>query len=417
MPSRRAVLSSLVAGLVPITGCGSSQRTVPTGTTDARTTTTRSFASDSSRTTDTATPEETPQDVQCDNQWAQDDVWRFDTTRRPTAATTDSKKVYVATEREIFALGALSGERRWRASNDALAEGFTPAKLLATEKWVLCIGYRHAISLDRESGQRGWVFEAPGKKETVSIIEEATALVGKTLFVGIVNLDTPSFEADEPYSRIYSFDTDTGTPQIFTQFTADGSRLPIPRYLDGNQDGLFCSMGGKLVALTHNGSTRWQTSRSNPGYQSPAVSDERVLASTREALVAFETTTGERVWQDEELRGELTITDCVGYATSRTIPEGEGQLTAFDPDDGRHHWEAKTRGRSSTPVISDEGAFVAVASTDDEYLTAFDTENGCRLGRFSFDSGVAGTPIVGSNRVTIQTGSTRGSTFWSFAAP
>ncbi|WP_410765520.1 PQQ-binding-like beta-propeller repeat protein [Haloferax sp. DFSO60] len=417
MPSRRAVLSSLVASIVPFAGCGSNQPTDPHETPDARPTTTRSLPSESPTTTNTPTPEETPQDIQCDTQWEQADVWRFDTTSELAAATTDANTIYVATEREILSLDPASGEQRWRTSNDALAERFTPSRLLTTDQWVVGIGTRYIAALDRATGKRDWVFEAPGTEETASIMQEAATIVGKTLYVGVVNIDTPSFEADEPYSRLYSFDIDTGAAQLFTRFTADDSRLPVPRYLDGNRDGVFCSVDRQLIALSDDGSTRWQTGRATRGYPAPSVLDERVLASMGEKLVAFDTKTGARVWQDEELRGRVTLADGVGYATSRTIPEGDGQLTSFDPKSGAYYWEARTRGRSSTPIASDECVFLAVTSDDDAYLTAFDIERGCRLGRFSFDSGVVNAPLVGSDRVTIRTGNRQVSTLWSFAAP
>ncbi|WP_396611615.1 PQQ-binding-like beta-propeller repeat protein [Haloferax sp. S1W] len=412
MPSRRAILAALGLGVAQFAGCGGRQSNTTTHSntsTQSRTATHSPTPSD----TPTATPEETPRNVQCDRRWDQRNVWTFGELQEFSAIAAGPTAVYTATENALFALEASTGQQRWRTPNEPIADSFHPSRLIVAGDWVLAVGRRHLVALDRTTGRQEWSFTAPGKEMTTSIMEQAITVVGETVYAGVVNTDRPSFEPENPYSRIYAFDIATGTHRIVREFSPDSQ---FPRYLTGDKRGLYCAVGGRLIALADDGTTQWNSRGVDDEYSMSALSEGVVLASDGETMTAFDATTGQQLWHDAALRGNVAVSDGVGYATAKTIPEGNGQVTAFDPETGTHYWEATTRGRGSPLALSSDAVFLSVTSSDGRFLTAFDSERGCRLGSFDFSSD-SSPPVVGAGRVSAISRSGGTDTLLSFKLP
>lgn len=417
VPSRRTILHALGVGVLPFAGCGERQPNTDARTARPETRPTTSNPT-SSPTTDspTTTPEQTPQESQCPDQWTQEDVWVFGNDIRTPVAAAGENVVYTATETELVALDPETGNPLWRTATETVSESFGVERLIAVGNRVLGVGYGHVAALDAETGQLSWVFAPPGKPQTVSLLSDSATIVGDSVYVGVVNENTPSFEAENPYSRLYEVDISTGESRVGIEFSTDSSRLPTPKYLVGNDKRLFCTLDDRLVALTLDGNTEWRTSPFGGGYPTLAHSDGIVVASSGAALHAFESRSGRQLWKDSELRGGVAVVDGVGYATDETIPEGHGQLTAFDPKTGAHYWEAQTRGRGSTPVVGSGAVFVTVTAEDETLLTAFDAERGCRLGTFELAGG-GGPPVVGGGRVSVYSGTYHDWRLLSFSPP
>lgn len=416
MPSRRTILCTLGAGVLPFAGCGERQPNTDGRTARSETRTTTSTPTDSPTTAPSTTSEQTPKDTRCSDRWTQEDVWTFGSDLRTTVAAAGENVIYTATETELVALDPATGNPVWRTPNEAITESFGVERLIAVHNRLLVVGYNHVAALDAETGQLSWTFAAPGKPQTTSIHSESATIVGDRVYVGVVNMDTPSFEAETPYSRIYAVDISAGETRTVHEFSSDPSRLPTPRYIVGNDERLFCALDDRLVALTLDENTEWRSSPFDGGYPTLAHSDGVVLASAGAALHAFEGVTGRQLWVDSELRGSVAVDGSVGYVTDDTIPEGDGQLTAFDPKTGTHYWEAQTEGRGSTPVIGSDGVFVTVTPEDQTLLVGFDTERGCRLGTFELAGG-GQPPIVGAGRLSVYSGTYHDWRLLSFSPP
>jgi len=390
MPSRRNLLAMLSAGLVSLAGCGEQESATRT---DSPT------APRSPTPTASPTPVETPKDTGCERRWNPGEGWSFSDGADVTAAAAGRAGVFAATDEAVLALEATTGEPRWRTEHETVRAGFGVQRLLATDENLLAVGYQTLAALDPASGHPGWSITVPGKEQTVGIMADATALVGDSLYFGATNQGTPSFEADDPYSRLYAVGTGSGEARRVKEFSSD-SGLPAPRHLAGDEGGLVCSLGERLAALTHDGEVRWHSIPIEDGYGAPVLVDETVLAPGDGGVAAFRVADGQRRWHEPELGSGLDAMDGVGYAA----PEDDGTaLAAFDPETGDRYWEAKVRTDGTAPTAAGDVVFRATEGAE-AALTAFDAERGCRLGSVELAAGSWMRPIVGDRRVSIVGG-------------
>jgi len=390
MPSRRTLLTMLCAGAVSLAGCGEQE---PATRTDSPT------ATRSPTPTASPTPVETPKDTECEQRWNPGDGWSFSDGTDVTAAAAGRAGVFAATDEAVLAVESATGEPRWRTEHESVREGFGVQRLLATEGSLLVVGYQTLAALDPASGQRVWSFTVPGKEQTAGVMADAAALVGDTLYFGATNQGTASFDVDDPYSRLYAVETESGETRQVREFSSDGG-LPAPRHLAGNDEGLVCSLGDRLVALRHDGEVRWRSSPVEDGYGDPPLVDETVLAPGDGGVTAFRVADGRRRWHEPELGTALDAVNGVGYAAPG---DGVTTLTAFEPETADRYWEATVRTDGTAPTVADGVLFRAVEG-DEAALTAFDAERGCRLGSVELAGGSWKRPVVGDGRVSIVGG-------------
>lgn len=414
MPSRRAFLAALSAGLVPLTGCGDQQPTTATRTasataTDSPTATASPTASDSP----TPTDDPTPKDVDCDRRWDPADRWMFGGNRDVEAVAAGAENVFAATENAVIAIDPSTGKSVWRTGFET--EGFGVRRLLPAGATLLAVGYRTVVALSADAGRQEWSFTVPGKEQTADVVADATAVVGDTLYLGAVNESTPSFAAEEPYSRLYAVEAESGDARRVRAFASDDS-TPAPRHLEGDESGLFCSLGGRFVALDPDGTLHWRSDPVDDGYGSPVIADETVLVPDGGAVTAFAATDGRRRWRDTELEPALGVGDGMGYAAPRESAAAGGVLAAFDPRTGEHRWEAEVSHDGSVPVV-DGGTVFRTTEGENAALTAYDAERGCRLGRIELPAGSWRAPVVGTGRVSVTGGEWQAWSLRSFAAP
>lgn len=389
MPSRRAFLGSIGLGL--LAGCNEQSPETTTRSRTASPTTT-----DSSTDPRSSTPEETPNNTVCDREWDTDNRWTFGGEQDVKAVTAGSEAVFAVTGQAAVRLDPATGEQLWRTDSETLdewvGETWGLRQLRSVGNRLLAVDYRGVLALDTGTGEPQWAFTVPGKKPTAGLMNTA-GVAGETLYVGAVNQDTASFEAETPYSRLYAIESSTGESRIIREFTAEGSSDPIPRRLSVTERGLFCLLDGQLVGLNLDGTTRWGPQPTGSGFVAPAVAGNSVLAAGSAGLAAYHTADGRLRWSDDELGEAVTVTDETGYAVA------EAGLTAFDPATGDHYWEAEAGDSEIAPAVADGSVFHV--DEENDQLVAFDAEKGCRLGAFAYPSGTSRKLAAGAGRISM----------------
>ncbi len=182
---------------------------------------------------------------------------------------------------------------------------------------------------------------------------------------------------------VLAFDPRDGTKLWHRELDADctdglaGADSTVYVPADGEAGG-----EGEMYALdSATGETLWRTPlEGSAGFGDeaatvPAVADDRVVVNTEDAVVSFNTETGDRLW-----RFESYFTQPPSVTDDRVFVGDDDTLYALEGDTGTEEWRADTEYEvAGAPVVSPDGDEPSVYVTvRDEWgsVTAFTPETG-----------------------------------------
>jgi outer membrane protein assembly factor BamB len=157
----------------------------------------------------------------------------------------------------------------------------------------------------------------------------------------------------------------------------------------------------------------------------PTIDADRVYTLSREGhLFCFDAVAGTIVWS-KELEGELGIAmpewgfTCSPLVLNQMLIVEAGRTVAFDKTTGERLWQTdKYRPGYGSPAAFDQGGEKLIAVLNNDGLMIVRARDGSEVDRFEWESNFATnstTPIVAGNTIFISTGYNRGCTLLRLA--
>lgn len=381
MPSRRSILSSVAAGVSFLGGCG--ERTRSTSTTPTKTTG-RSERSPETDTVKQGTPtDDALTEAQCDEEWTPSKEWTGLQGNGATAANSASFFVYEGDQ--LSAYDVITLEKQWQMDlKDSNVIG-SVSLLTAGENTLIAASGGICVAIDANSGDVLWSYTLPTGSPTTKIT--SLEIAGETLYIGAINRDTPSFDAETQSVRIYKTPLGKKDPEIV--YTRKYEEQP-PHVKDVlvSENQIIVALDSTLLAINADGSINWENSDIDAN--SVSLTDTVLLVTTDQMGIAVDFPSGTELWRDAALSGSITTEGGVGYGTTSNERYEEGEIIAFNPQKGEYHWRRETLGIYSTPVVHSDVVYTLVASSEGQsMIRGFKADSGCLLGsvRLSSDRG------------------------------
>ena len=402
MPSRRATLQALAAGVAALGGCagGTEPSSQPTATTTKSTTTSPSATATTgtttdptTRTTDTDEPTDTPVATRCDERWNPNALWTVATEVRAYAPTVAGGTVYFGSQdHHLYAVDADSGHVEWRVEH----LGGLLARPTVGDGVVTYVGVRSVAGFDAATGRERWSFAAPREHGKLT---DTFGDDGDAVYVGASQHPSPEVAVDVEYDRVYALDRRTGERRW--RISLDevfGEAQLVPEAVAATDGRVFVRVeDGPLVALdARDGSVLWRH-RFESAYRPLVTGGDTVYPHTAHELAAVDPATGHVRW--------TAYADAPPAVTSDAVfAVDDGGLRALDPTDGRQLWrgELPDGGCGLRPAVYDGTVYLPVGCRDgNALLSAFDATTGCRRGSFEVLSANATTPAVTDDAVFV----------------
>ena len=283
---------------------------------------------------------------------------------------------------EIAAFGLEGGTPIWRADLDRpLSSG------ISVDNQSLYVATREGsvLSLDREQGRQRW--EAPLDRE---VLRAPLARVGQIL------VSTSSGE-------LYALDVVDGAERWNFRYQAPDLTVRGAGYATHVPGGYFASLeDGRLVALDEQtGGLIWERFISTPRGRTavqrivdvdapPVVIGLQVFVGSRRGdISAVDGRSGEQIWSQ-------SIDSVAGLAGADSVlvaSENDGSLYGFDTSSGERLWQSDAlRGRRLSPPVW--FADHVIVGDFEGYLHAIDPENGEVTGRVRVGDDAIRAPVV-----------------------
>jgi outer membrane protein assembly factor BamB len=359
MRSRRAVLSSLVAGLATVAGCNADSDSTTT-TTDTTATTTRTTTS-----TTTTTAEEVSA---CDADWNPTTAWSVDGDSVGAPYVTDDR-VYVPVDGELRALAAEDAGVEWRTPLDG---GY----VWAAADGVVVADDDGLTALDAASGDRLWSFSPPGDTGSRTY---AVAVHDGTAYVPATQYRTPSTDPDVVYGRLYRFDVASGDRLGVHDITGDDRDWLQPLAALADDTGVYVTFdAGGVLGASHDGTVEWRR-EGDDWYYTPVLAGDVLVQPQSRQVTALDPATGETVWTDDRLDMQVAAADGVVYGTSGGSPQTYATFAAVDAATGDAEWTSKLDGCGST-IVAGDGVVATAVTCRQNRVDLYDVATGCRYG-------------------------------------
>lgn len=315
--------------------------------------------------------------------------WRFQTARyanNPVSPIIVDKTLYLASQSNVFALDAETGEQKWVYPAQGPIGTPSTATIKATpvvDDGTLFVGASDGVlyAIDTETGRLRWQFDARGNIRFSPIVVDNVVYFGSDDYrVYGINAKTgePAMEPFKTGNNIigspaysdgvlyfnsadlnfYAYNLSTHRLRFNLRMT-NASAYASPVVTDTN---LFTVGGSTLYCLMRNGSIRWQFMARNPITTTPLVTDEGIYFGDRGGQFYALDHRGRSMWtiRDNATRAmrfsdrpvaatdtEDTFLRLGGAIYSSPVLTGKniivgtnrGFLYAIDPETGKIRWE------------------------------------------------------------------------------
>jgi outer membrane protein assembly factor BamB len=176
-----------------------------------------------------------------------------------------------------------------------------------------------------------------------------------------------------------------------------------------DDDNLIVATDQRLLALSRDdGTEQWSVPLPRPARRPVTLSTEPPLVTVplaarrgKPGLLAYDTSTGDKVWEESTLAARMTaIEEKTVYTTGYKQDGNTGVVRGLSITDGTQLWEAELESPDTAPVVSDTGVLVADGGT----LAIHDIDSGMRdrsLGTFGDRIGTV--PAVADDTVYVTT--------------
>lgn len=250
---------------------------------------------------------------------------------------------------QLFALDQATGEKKWTAQ---LTGAILAPSLVHANRVVTIsndgIVYAHNLA----TGQQMWTYNLPNVQFSLRGSAAPVAVDPRTVLVATAN------------AYIYAIDVVTGTPRMQRRVAISEGRSDIQRLNDIDGDpvvaGQFLvttSFQGQ-VTVTDLASQQVVWSEDLSSTKRPEVVGNGVfVASADGRLVAYEITSGQKLWENDQLLNRR-LSNPVMLGQDLVVGDMDGVLHLFNPSNGQLIGRAKTSGEVRSLRVIDNQLYV-----------------------------------------------------------
>lgn len=250
---------------------------------------------------------------------------------------------------QLFALDQATGEKKWTAQ---LTGAILAPSLVHANRVVTIsndgIVYAHNLA----TGQQMWTYNLPNVQFSLRGSAAPVAVDPRTVLVATAN------------AYIYAIDVVTGTPRTQRRVAISEGRSDIQRLNDIDGDpvvaGQFLvttSFQGQ-VTVTDLASQQVVWSEDLSSTKRPEVVGNGVfVASADGRLVAYEITSGQKLWENDQLLNRR-LSNPVMLGQDLVVGDMDGVLHLFNPSNGQLIGRAKTSGEVRSLRVIDNQLYV-----------------------------------------------------------
>ncbi|WP_038343626.1 outer membrane protein assembly factor BamB [Acinetobacter sp. A47] len=280
-------------------------------------------------------------------------LWKSKITKQElTAGVEAGEGVVVIGNRkgQLFALDQATGEQKWTAK---LSGAILSPSLIQSGRVITIANDGTVFAHDTVTGQQVWAYKLPNVQFSLRGQPAPVRLDERTVLIGTAN------------AYVYGLDIISGVPRFQRRVAISDGRSDIQRLIDVVGDpvvaGQFLvttSFQGQ-VTVTDLASQRVVWSEDASSTNSAAVAEDKVFVTTTDGkLNAYNLTTGELVWQNEELLNRQ-LSNPVVLGQNLVVGDLDGVLHLINPASGKLVGRAKTSGEVRSLRVIDNQLYVA----------------------------------------------------------
>ncbi|OTG86623.1 outer membrane protein assembly factor BamB [Acinetobacter sp. ANC 4558] len=251
---------------------------------------------------------------------------------------------------QLFALDQATGEQKWTAQ---LSGAIISPSLIINNRVITVSNDGTVFAHNTSDGQQVWAYNLPNVQFSLRGNASPVAVDERAIVVA------------SPNAYIYIIDSLTGNPLMQRRVALSDGRSDIKRLNDIDGDpvvvGQFLittSYQGQVTALNlANQQVVWSENSSST--KRPEVVGNGVfVASTDGKLTAYEITTGDKLWENDQLLNRK-LSNPVMLGTNLIVGDLDGYLHIVDPSSGQLIGRSKTSGEVRSLRVIDNQLYVA----------------------------------------------------------
>ena len=251
---------------------------------------------------------------------------------------------------QLFALDQATGEQKWTAQ---LTGALLAPSLIQAGRVISVSNDGTVFAHDLATGQQVWTYNLPNVQLSLRGNAAPVPVDARTVLISSAN------------AYVYALDVLTGVPRMQRRVAVSDGRSDIQRLNDVDGDPVVAgqylittSYQGQ-VTMTHLASQQVVWSEDSSSTQRPEVVGNGVfVAQTDGKLVAYEISTGQKLWENDSLLNRQ-LSNPVMLGQDLIVGDLDGVLHMLNPATGELIGRAKTSGEVRTLRVIDDQLYVA----------------------------------------------------------
>ena len=251
---------------------------------------------------------------------------------------------------QLFALDQATGEQKWTAQ---LTGALLAPSLIQASRVISVSNDGTVFAHDLATGQQVWTYNLPNVQLSLRGNAAPVPVDARTVLISSAN------------AYVYALDVLTGVPRMQRRVAVSDGRSDIQRLNDVDGDPVVA--GQYLITTSYQGqvtmtdlaSQQVVWSEDSSSTQRPEVVGNGVfVAQTAGKLVAYEISTGQKLWENDSLLNRQ-LSNPVMLGQDLIVGDLDGVLHMLNPATGELIGRAKTSGEVRTLRVIDDQLYVA----------------------------------------------------------
>ena len=251
---------------------------------------------------------------------------------------------------QLFALDQATGEQKWTAQ---LTGALLAPSLVQAGRVISVSNDGTVFAHDLATGQQVWTYNLPNVQLSLRGNAAPVPVDSRTVLISTAN------------AYVYALDVVTGVPRMQRRVAVSDGRSDIQRLNDIDGDPVVA--GQYLITTSYQGqvtmtdlaSQQVVWSEDSSSTQRPEVVGNGVFVAQADGkLVAYEITTGQKLWENDSLLNRQ-LSNPVMLGQDLIVGDLDGVLHMINPATGELIGRAKTSGEVRTLRVIDDQLYVA----------------------------------------------------------
>lgn len=251
---------------------------------------------------------------------------------------------------QLFALDQATGEQKWTTQ---LTGALLAPSLIQAGRVISVSNDGTVFAHDLATGQQVWTYNLPNVQLSLRGNAAPVPVDARTVLISSAN------------AYVYALDVLTGVPRMQRRVAVSDGRSDIQRLNDVDGDPVVA--GQYLITTSYQGqvtmtdlaSQQVVWSEDSSSTQRPEVVGNGVfVAQTDGKLVAYEISTGQKLWENDSLLNRQ-LSNPVMLGQDLIVGDLDGVLHMLNPATGELIGRAKTSGEVRTLRVIDDQLYVA----------------------------------------------------------